>query len=86
MGEGFDLNAWIMQTLKDCAPQNDEWKEYWLQFQKHKITEDILITLSTDKHNKNDMWKELIPLIGPRIKFQEKWEKELLRQQQQKMM
>ena len=83
-GEGFNINDWIRQTLKECAPEDDEWKKYWSNFQKHKITEDTLIILSTDRHNKNDVWRELIPLIGPRVRFQEAWDKELLRQQQLK--
>lgn len=84
VGEGFNLDVWIKATLKECTPDSDDWKKYWNNFQKHKITEDTLIALSTDKHNKNDVWKELIPVIGPRIKFQEAWDKELLRQQQRK--
>jgi len=85
MGEGFDFNGWILQTLKECAPDNDEWKGYWNNFQQHKITEDVLSTLSTEKHNKNEVWKELIPIIGPRIRFQDAWEKELIRQQQNRI-
>merc|ERR1740123_516657 len=69
-GEGFDFNAWTLQKLKEIANGNEEeWRKYYANFQKHKITEDVLIALATDKEHKTEMWKELLPLIGPRIKF-----------------
>jgi len=84
-GEGFNLNEWIKQTLQQCAPQNKEWMTYWANFQKHRIDEDTLIVLGTDKQTHHEVWKELIPIIGPRIRFQEAWAKELTRQQRLKL-
>ena len=62
----------------EIAPNEEEWRRYFANFQKHKITEDVLVDLASDKQ-KSEMWKELIPELGPRIKFIKAWDNEMLR-------
>lgn len=78
-GEGFDWDQWLITSLRECFPNH--WQEYLSRFKQQRITEDVLISLNTDKQNKGEVWKELIPIIGDRIRFQKMWDDELMRRQ-----
>ncbi len=76
---GFYWEDWLKNTLQECFPDN--WTQYLSHFKKQRITEDVLISLSIDKHKQGEIWKELIPVIGDRITFQQAWDNELMRRQ-----
>mmetsp|Transcript_34377 Transcript_34377/g.55148 ORF Transcript_34377/g.55148 Transcript_34377/m.55148 type:complete len:572 (-) Transcript_34377:88-1803(-) len=78
-GEGMVWDNWLKDTLQECFP--DDWQSYLARFKQQRITEDVLLSLNADKQNKSDVWKELIPIIGDRIRFQKAWEDELMRRQ-----
>lgn len=77
--EGIDWDEWLKNALKQCFPDN--WRQYLTKFKEHRITEDVLITMNTDIHNKGEVWKELLPAIGDRMRFQKVWNDELMRRQ-----
>eukprot|EP01084_Bolivina_argentea_P150294 262480_1 len=72
--EGIDseFEQWIVQTLEQCAPLNNEWKQYWNNFKVNNVTRDTLMSLNNDKQRNE--WKQLIPKMGPRIQFQQSFE------------
>ena len=69
--EGIDyvLSDWVLNALKECAPIDGEWREYWKRFKDNKVNEETLKCLNADKERSE--WAQLIPKIGPRIQFQQ---------------